>query len=67
MALRTIVIVLFVEFLPFLGVLIFVQADELLKLSVKAKKSFQVAIYDHAIKNEKASRQHSHLLFLDID
>ena len=45
----------------------FVQADELLKLSIKAKKSFQVSIYDHVIKNEKASRQYSHLLFLDID
>ena len=45
----------------------FVQADELLKLSIQAKKSFQVAIYDHVIKNEKASRQYSHLLFLDID
>lgn len=45
----------------------FVQADELLRLSMKAKKSFQVAMYDHAIKNEKASRKFSHLLFLDID
>ena len=45
----------------------FVQSDELLQLSIKAKKSFQVSIYDHAIKNEKASRRFSHLLFLDID
>ena len=45
----------------------FVQSDELLDLSLKAKQSFQLVIYDHAIKNEKASRRFSHLLFLDID
>ena len=45
----------------------FIQSDELMELSIKAKKSFQVAIYDHVIKHEKVSRQFSHLLFLDID
>ena len=45
----------------------FIQSDEMLDLSLKANKSFQLAVYDHAIKNEKASRRFSHLLFLDID
>ena len=45
----------------------FVQSDELLDLSIKAKKSFQLVVYDHVIKSEKAARRFSHLLFLDID
>ena len=31
----------------------FVQSDEILDLSLKAKKSFQLVVYDHAIKSEK--------------
>ncbi len=45
----------------------FYNADTLMTISLKAKRSFQHAVYRFAWETEKKAKKFSHLAFLDID